>query len=183
MAGIKQVLLDVLTRLSNIDVTNNDNNAAKLYTRLWNNQLASIPDASSYSFPLPAAFVEVQNDVQYQIIGTGVRSADLNIRIHLLHEFMNEDTTFEQDLIIFDLRDTILSTTVGLSQFCPSACGTLNCVREEQDFSHTNLYHYVLDFVCNFTDFNGSPLNPAEHNYIISALPNADLQPTYTIVK
>jgi hypothetical protein len=172
MAGIKQPIQDILTRLATIQVVNQDHQTVNLFSRIWNNHLRDIRDGKSYEWPRPAAFVEVITN--FEIIGLGFRSADLGIRIHLIHDYFNADSTFEQDLTIFDLRDQILSAKTGLSQYCPTACGPLNCIGEEQDFDHDNLYHYILNFICNFTDIKGSKYDPETVIYIDTADPDLD---------
>jgi hypothetical protein len=159
MAGIKQPIQDILARLAAIPVINGDNNQAPLYSNIWNNQVKDMKikeGAKTYAFPLPAAFLEILTPVKFEAMGLGLRSADLGIRIHLVHEFYNTDGTQELDLTIFDLRDAILATDNGLSFYCPSSCGPMVCVSEEQDYDHSNVYHYILDFACNFTDSKGS---------------------------
>lgn len=164
MAGIKQPILDILSRLAAISVHSQEGGSTSLYSRVWNNQLDFMKDGSGYVFPRPAAFIEVLTN--FSIIGLGVRSADIGVRVHLVADYYNLDGTLDQDLLIFDLRDTIISPKYGLSQYCPTACGPLNCIGEEQDFSHDNVYHYILNFVCNFTDSKGSRYDPDSGFYI-----------------
>jgi hypothetical protein len=182
MSGIKAPILDVLTRLAAIQVVNAELQTVGLFTRIWNNQIARQDDGSGYAFPRPAAFVEVINAVSFDIIGLGVRSADLGFRIHLVHDYYNGSGTMEQDLVIFDLRDQILSTVTGLSQFVPTACGAMNCVREEQEYDHDNTYHYVMDFVCKFFDSKGSPFDEGQ-GIVYEVTPDLDLveEVTYNI--
>ena len=157
MAGIKAPILDILSKLATINVTDMNGNGSALYTRIWNNHLTKLKDGSGYTFQRPACFVEIINDVQFEIAGVGFRNADLGVRLHLIHDFYNEDGTYEQDLGIFDLRDTIIST---LSFYCPTACNNLMCIRESMEYDHDNTYHYILDFECNFMDSKGSPYDP-----------------------
>ena len=173
MAGIKQPITDILSKLATIQVTNADNQTVSLYSRIWNNQIEYIEKGSDYVWPRPAAFVEVANSVNYKIIGLGFRSADLGITIHLVHDFFNSDGTFEQDLDIFDLRDQVVA---ALSQYSPTACSPLNCINEDQDYSHDNLYHYVLEFVCNSIDSKGSAYDPSAGNYDDTPNINMDQQ-------
>jgi len=174
MSGIKAPILDLLTKLSGVSVTNADNQTVNLFARIWNNQLIDIRDAKGYEWPRPAAFVEVVSPASFEVIGLGFRSADLGIKIHLVHDYFNMDGTMEQDLVIFDLRDRVIA---DLSQYCPTACGPLNCIHEEQDFDHDNLYHYTLEFVCNFIDSKGSAYDPDANNYDETANPALDMQP------
>lgn len=184
MSGILPVITDILAKLATIQVVNQDNYTVPLYARVWNNQLDNLEDGKSYSWPRPAAFVEVISPASFEVIGLGFRSADLGIRIHLIHDFYDAgDGTYEQDLTIFDLRDKVVSahntdTNVqsGLSQYCPTACGPMNCIAESQDYDHGNLYHYILEFITNFTDSKGSKYDPANGQFIEELTPDLDLQ-------
>jgi hypothetical protein len=42
---------------------------------------------------------------------------------------------------------------------------------ETQDYEHTNLYHYIIDFITNFTDSKGSSYDSAAGKYITSVPP------------
>jgi len=174
MSGIKAPILDVLTRLAAIQVVNAELQTVGLFTRIWNNQIARQDDGSGYAFARPAAFVEVINDAQFEQAGLGIRSVDLVFKIHLVHDYYNGDGSMEQDLVIFDLRDKILAPDKGLSQFIPTSCSPLNCVREEQEYDHDNTYHYVMDFVCNFIDSKGSPFDEGQ-GIVYEITPDLDL--------
>jgi hypothetical protein len=150
MAGIKQPIIDILTRIATLQVTNKSGQTMALRPRIWNNQL-SLEKAGQYiDYQKPAVFLEVINNVLYDELGYGVQSADVGWRIHVIDEFYDaQDGTFEQDLQIFDLRDQLVAL---LSLFEPTACGPLVRTAEGQDYDHDNLYHYTIDFICNFTD-------------------------------
>lgn len=168
MSGIKAPLLDILNKLSTLDVTNGDGHAVKLYSRVWNNQLSSEREAKIYDYPKPAAFVEFITPVTFTEMGGNFGNADIGINIHLIHEYYNADGTFEQDMLVFDLRDKIVAL---LSQFKPTACGLMVRVNEQQDFDHDNLYHYIIGFAVNFVDSKSSPYDPEAGKYIDSQVP------------
>jgi hypothetical protein len=180
MAGIKQPILDILTKLSTIQVTNLDGYNVPLYTRIWNNQLNDLKEGKIESIPRPAAFVEIVSPVSFDTIGIGLRSADLGIKIHLVHDFINNEVTFGQDLEVFDLRDKILFHTsnpnnnAGLNFFIPTGCSPMICIQETQEYDHDNLYHYVLEFVCNFIDSKGSAYDAGAGQFVDTANPNLD---------
>lgn len=184
MSGIKAPLLDILTKLATLDVTNGDGQTVKLYSRVWNNQLNSERDAKIYDYPKPAAFVEFITPVTFTEMGGNFGNADIGVNVHLIHEYYNADGTFEQDMLVFDLRDKIVAL---LSQYKPTACGLMVRVNEQQDFDHDNLYHYIIGFAVNFVDSKSSPYDPQAGKYIDSATPTtlqvnttiAD-QPVYT---
>lgn len=156
--GIKQPISDLLTKLSALQVVNRDGQTVNLYARIWNNNIEKLRKGESYVIPFPAAFVEVVNQVTYERLGEGLLAADVSFRIHLVHEFLNADGTFEQDLEIFDLRDEIIRNLQHVNAQLTN-CTPLSMVGEQMDYDHDNLYHYVMDFVCNFIDTTGSKLD------------------------
>lgn len=154
MSGIKIPIQDVMTRLQEITVLNNDGTDMSLRARIWNNQIDHDKAGNEYSFQKPAAFVEVINGAAWQTMGQGYQFAELGFRIHLVHEMLDAgDGTMEHDLLIFDLRDAVITK---LSLFEPTACTPLVKMSEQQDYDHTNIYHYLIDFGCGFIDTKGS---------------------------
>lgn len=172
MAGIKAPIQDILNKLATLTVTNGDGNTVYMYSRIWNNQVDREKEGETYVYPKPAAFVEVASPATFQEIGGNYRTTDLGFNIHLVHEYYNQDGTFEQDLVIFDLRDQVIA---ALSQYRPTGCSQLVATGETQDFDHDNVYHYVLSFVCNFIDSKGSPYDIGRGIYTEST-PPTDLQ-------
>lgn len=176
MSGIKAPIQDVLAKLATLQVTNGDAQTVPLYTRVWNNQVRYEADGELVNYPKPAAFVEVIDKAEYKEIGIGFRACDIGWRIHLVHEYYNQEGTFEQDLAIFDLRDSVIAL---LALYQPTACGPMVCVAESQEYDHKNIYHFILDFVCHFIDSKGSWYDPAAQKYIYNAPPiGLDLEVT-----
>jgi len=179
MAGILIPIQDFLTKLRTITVKNGDGNDVVPHVRIWNNQLNQIKDGKYPAVPCPAFFVEVVNDAVYENIGQYFRAADLSFRVHIVHEFYDaQDGTFEQDLLVFDLRDKVVA---NLSGFELTACGPLNVMTETQDYEHDNQYHYILDLACNFIDSIGSKYDPAHPQAYTENVPPATLQHQFTI--
>lgn len=169
MAGIKQPILDIMARIATLTVTNKSGQTMNLKPRLWNNQLSQERAAKYIDYLKPAVFLEVINDVLYDELGYGMQSADVGWRVHIIDELYDaQDGTYEQDLLIFDFRDQLVAL---LSLYEATACGPLVRTAETQDYDHDNLYHYTIDFVCNFTDSKGSPFDPASGRYISSTPP------------
>lgn len=164
--GIKDPILDVMHRLEAIDVTNGDGKTIKLYTRIWNNQMQLTQNGQLYDYPKPAAFVETLVPMFWEVMsgGMGVRNSEIGFNIHLIHEFYNQDGTFEQNLPVFDLRDKVL---IQLSGFQPMGCSGLMCIREEQDYDHNNLYHYIMGFIADYIE----AINPDCGGHIIKDPP------------
>lgn len=169
MSGLKQPIQDILTKMQTLDVRNGDGNTVKLVARMWNNQLRMDQEGKMQVFAKPAGFLEVVSPATYEIIGQGFRSSDISFRVHLITDNLNTEGYFEQDLTVFDLRDKVIGL---LSGYKPTGCGELNSISEQQDYDHNNLYHYIIDFVCNFTDTKGSKLDADKPDaYVESGTP------------
>lgn len=178
MAGIKQPLQDILTVLSGIPVVNNDGNTTTMHARIWNNQIDRELEGDSYVYPKPACFVEVVSPAVFEQLGQGYVTSDLGIVVHLVHEYYNQDGTFDQDLLVFDLRDKIMQY---LALYKPTGCSQLTYTGEQQDYDHSNIYHYLLSFTCNFIDSNASPYAPGRGVYVEKEPPTGiDMQVEYS---
>jgi len=180
MAGIAAPIRDILALLSTLPIVNNDGSSTTPYVRMWNGQLKQDEDGMLESFPKPAYFLEPISSMIFEVIGQGYRSCDVNWRIHLIHEYYNDGdgVTYEQDLAVMDLRDQLIA---ALTYFTPTACGPMTCVAEHQDTNHNNLYHFMFDFPCNFTDSKGSRLDELRNFYTYTQTPT-DMQGSGTIV-
>jgi hypothetical protein len=177
MASIKQPIKDILAKLATITVTNADLQVAPVHARIWNNQIKKEETGQMYDFVKPAVFVEVIGNVQWDQLGIGFRSADLGFHIHVVvDQYDAQDGTMEQNLTVFDLRDKVVA---AISNMVPTGCGPVWSTAELQDYDHTNIYHYIISFVCNFTDSIGSQYDPGAGVYIDSAAPTI-LQATIT---
>jgi hypothetical protein len=163
MAAVLQPIQDVIAKLATLQVTNGDGKIVNMYTRVWNGQIKLEEEGKLYDFPKPAAFLEVINEAQYNELGLGFQSCDIGFRVHLVHEYYNADGTFEQDLAIFALRDSVIAL---LNLYAPTACGPMVKKSETQDYEHTNIYHYMIDFITHFIDSKGSKYDPARGDYV-----------------
>ena len=169
MAGIKQPISDMLTKLTTLNVTNQDLQLVPLNARIFNNQIKRQKEGDIQAVPLPSAFLEVVNNAQYNRLLNGVSESDIVFRIYLTHWFTDaQDGTFDQDLLIFDLRDSIIAL---LSNYRPTACGNLCLTAEGQDYDHGDVYVYVLEFTTGFIDSKGSPYDVGRTDFINSVPP------------
>jgi hypothetical protein len=153
MIGLRKPMEDIMARLKGITVTTGDGHRGEPFVRVWNNQVSHEREGKHYAFPKPAFFLEALPDARYEVIGQGFLSTDISWRVHIVHEFYNGEGTMEQDLDVIDLRDQV---TTRLQGFLPSGCGVMTRISEQPDYDHDNLYHYVVEFMCNFTDTTGS---------------------------
>lgn len=115
---------------------------------IWNNQFQYIDDGSSYSFSMPCAFVEVQTPNTQDIAGA-YQGSDIEITVHIGQDFYNTATYMEQNVTIFTLRDLVIKS---LSHFTPTTGSLFKKISEEQDFEHTNVYHYKITYKTHWID-------------------------------
>lgn len=163
---IKQVALDVMTQLQTI--------SDYRWVKMWNNQLDRMDDESGMSLPFPAAYVEFLPQ-EWNALTLGVSQTDLVIRIHVCHQQLDDGSGgFDQNLDVFDLRD---KTKRAMTLFAPSNCGSMIAYAEEQDYTHTQVYHYILDFICCFIDTKGSPFDLTDGDWYYKD-PPTDLEIT-----
>ena len=144
---MKQTIIDILDKLKEIPELK--------YVRVFNNQFQYLEDGETYAFPFPCAFLEVlpQN---YTPLLNGFSQSDVDFRIHIGHEqYDSLDGNMEQNLDVFDLRNLVLQKLV---LFKPSMCSELFVVNEEQDYTHTGVYHYIIDFRGGVIDKTASNL-------------------------
>ena len=142
MAGLRTAIQELLTLIETSSVK---------FARVFNNQFQYMEDGSIESFPMPCVFVEalLPNDNA----GLGATVTDVTFRIHIgMNELDAQDGTLEQNVNIFALRDEMVAL---LTYKMLSGCSGLQKVSESMDYTHTNVYHYVLEFVCSFVDVAG----------------------------
>ncbi len=134
------------------------------FVQMWNNQLESLKAKDSeqnimYSFSLPALLIEFRN-LDTEQLGNGNQIyPDLIIRIHILHRLEDSgDGTMEQNLAVLDLRDAVQLT---LQNFRPAGASEFIRQRQEMDYSHNNVYHYIMDYGCTYVDtLTNLPISP-----------------------
>lgn len=146
MAGIAQVYGSLLGKIKEI--------TSLSFVHIWNDQLRQLEEGETYVFPFPNAFVEVIAPTDYAPIGRGYATGELTVRVHIGHEEYDAGNgNFEENVNVFTYRDLVINK---LNSFQPTACSSLMKVSETQDYVHTNVYHYIIDFKCAFVDSKGS---------------------------
>lgn len=145
MAGLKESIQSLLTKCEAIE--------GVAYVRVWNNQLNYEVEGQLYDFPKPAIFVEAQIPNMFLPLGGGYSQSDILFNIHIVHEQFDAGAgTFEQNFDIYDLRAKVIN---ALNLFRPTMCSNLMKWSEQQDYEHTNLYHYQIQFLCGLIDDAG----------------------------
>lgn len=162
MAGILAPIQDLLDRLKTIEGVN--------FVHMWNNQFQNQEDRDVYSFPYPCIFLEIKNQAEYGELGLGYQHSDIDWVIHIGQVLYDTAGQMEQNLSIFALRDKVIEK---LNLYKPPSCSVLFKTTEEQDYTHTNVYHYIIGFRCGFIDSKGSPedVDVFDQNYLIKTPP------------
>jgi hypothetical protein len=151
------------------------------FVQLWNNQTEDLRSAEnpSYSFPLPAVFVEFVPPADIQQLGDGAQIYDpLIVRLHVVHEFLNNiddvNGMMEQDLDILNLKESVFAT---MQRFTPNMAVAFVRVSETMDYNHNNVVEFIQDYKTNLIDDSRSD----DKINVPSSTP-ITLIPTYTKV-
>lgn len=146
--ALKETISDLLAQAETISVVTADGITAPLFTRVWNNQVDFIRGGQLEVFQTPACFLElIMQDGGN--MGQNYNGNDVIIRWHLVQYNYNTEGSFEQNLLIFDLRDLVVAC---FNRFKTDHLSPLQKVNENQDSSHDNIYHYTIDFSTHFVD-------------------------------
>tara|TARA_R110000782_G_scaffold88633_1_gene170923 strand:- start:416 stop:883 length:468 start_codon:yes stop_codon:yes gene_type:complete len=122
------------------------------FATVWNNQFQYIEDGESWSFPMPCAFVEIDSSDLTQLLGS-IQGSDLNIKIHIGQNVLN-GVNMDENLTIFALRDLVVKE---FNRWKPTTGSEFMKIAERQDYSHTNVYHYEIDFKTHYIDVTAAP--------------------------
>lgn len=174
MAGIVDVFNDLIAR---VKVTIPEFK----FVHIWNNQLAQMEEGSIYSFPFPNCFIEVVPPNDYTPIGRGYSTGELVVRFHIGHEEYDAGGgNFEQNVNVFTYRDKIVNK---FNNYQPIATSSLMRVSEGQDYVHTNIYHYIVEFRCAFIDSLGGweAQHETAQGTILTLADEAQIIPPFTL--
>lgn len=172
---IIDVITSLITQVSNIPFTwlvgQDMPVAGQLFqwVAVWNNQLKQWKTGKGFPVQRPCCFIELDLG-KAQSMGLGVSLyADVCIKLHIVDWEIDEGNgTLDQNLEVYGYRD-LLKT--AMSKFFPLHCGCLNMISEDQDYEHTGVYHYIIEFKTSFSDLQGSILNPDQTQIILTPPP------------
>jgi len=136
---------ELFTDLKNkIAETNNFN-----FINPWNNQLDKMKEGNAYAIHNPSCFIELETVDMHQLLKK-YQGYDINVNIHIVSEELDAaDGTMDSHLSVFELRDIIIKT---LALYKPPQGGYLVKKYEIQDYTHTNVYHYIISYVFHYID-------------------------------
>jgi hypothetical protein len=145
MAGIKDVYTDIKAKVEAMGLFQ--------FVHIWNNQLQQLEDGTTYSFPFPCCFIEIIPPTEYNPLGGGYSQGNLVVKFHIGHEeYDTMDGNMEENVNVLSFRDSIIAT---FTNYQPVACSSMMKSAEVQDYVHTNIYHYMVDFRTAFIDDKG----------------------------
>jgi len=142
MGSIIVPIKDIIARI--------ETDGAAKYVRIWNNQIEDILAGNYEGMLFPAIFVESENGNNFKNIGMGVKSSDCAFRLHLVvDEYDAQTGRMGENQNVFDFKDQIMQL---MEYWAPLQCGPLMNAHEQQDTRHSNVYHYMIDFITTFVD-------------------------------
>lgn len=174
--GIKETIESILTQLNTITVTNGDGGSVAPFVAVWNNQTEKRLAGTYFDYTTPATFVQIALSEGIPM-GMGVTGYEMEATIMLEHFYLNADTTLDQNLIIFDLRDKVHRVLNG---FVPTNCTPLYDSGDVHDHQHNNTYLMAMVYKCFFTDATATQYDPAM-GYSYATLTNPVLNINETI--
>ena len=163
----------IMTKVSQIPYTwsveQPDQTRLFQWVAMWNNQIRQWKDKMSFPVAKPACFLQIDlGDAMNMGLGVTLYQ-NVDIKLHIVDWQMDAgDGTIDQNLEVYVWRD-LLKT--HMENFFPLHGGCVTQTSEEQDYEHTDVYHYVVNFVCSMTDLKGGILDPDQENWIIKEPP------------
>lgn len=126
------------------------------FIAMWNNQLMDLEEGKNYSFRLPAVFIEFVSPTQIGGVGNNVQIYEpLEVKLHIVHEqYDAKDGTMDNNLDVFTLKQDVYK---AMQLFQAANTSVFDRQSEEQDYDHTNIYHYIQSYFCAMVD-NDMPL-------------------------
>lgn len=122
------------------------------HAQIYNSQFDYLDEGGSWAFPFPCAFVEV-NAEDFGQLGGSYQGVDLDVKIHIGVDHYN-GAQFDDNLDIFALRADVVK---ALNLFKHTHTGHMLKVSEQQDYNHSNVYHYVIGYKVHYIDTTAVP--------------------------
>lgn len=171
---IKQIHSQLLDIITSIQVEGSN---YFVYSNIFDDQIDEAIKGNTYSYAIPAIFVEIQFG-EAKPLGQGYTSyPDTKILFHIYTTFLNDPNGgMERNLPVFDIRDTVVSVFNVFPNL--QYCSTLQMYYDKPDYKHNNVYKYIVGFSTNFLDSKGSIYdsdNPSQWGYLKNPVVNLNL--------
>lgn len=151
-SGLIEAMIDIVTNIKSIPYPDIPNTLLFKKVDIWDDQLNREVDASGYTFPTPACFLEMKQ-ISSKEMGMGYNLIDYEVIFHIIDNQLNRPGVLDQNLKVFILRDLVKHK---FQLFQPKQMGTLMFIKDEQDYTHTNTYHYKETFKGALIDSYGN---------------------------
>jgi len=141
---------------NNLSQTSSNQNQVFKTINIWDDQIDDlIKSATGYEIQFPALFLELILGDAKMVLGDVTHYPDSKIFFHIFSFNLNQQDTgkMEQNLVIYDLRDTVKANILG--QRFHGANGFMSCY-DAMDYKHKNITKYLLGFNFNYSDAVGS---------------------------
>lgn len=162
-SAIKASMLSIIDKLESI----HDNQSLPVFENvdIFNDQIDRMQDDSGYSFMYPAVFVELDK-LENERLGSGYNAVECDYIIHLMDERLDAGNgKLDRNIEVFGYRDLIVR---NLDMFRPTQAGNLVYIGGEQDYSHNNIYHYILKFRAKLVDDTANNLIQSDGTYSVA---------------
>lgn len=135
------------------------------WSEIWNNQVKQWKEGKGFPNTKPCVFAEARPGRAMKLGLGATMFPDCVFRVHIVDWQIDagDGRGIGQNTEIFAWRDLVKTS---LQLFFPLQCGAMTQESEEEDTEHTDIYHYVMDFKCAFTDLKGGPLDPDQTSII-----------------
>lgn len=129
---------------------------SKLFQEIgvYNGQDALVGEGKIDGFQIPAAFIEIESSEIVPFLSRNLTMRDLILCIHIMDEMYVNGAKKDMNLQVFGYRDI---ANPYLSEHKLDTGGRLIAMKEEQDYSHDNLYHYKMYYKVAWIDNTASP--------------------------
>lgn len=135
------------------------------FIAMWNNQLQDLIDGKNYAFRQNAVLIEFVAPTPIGGVGNNVQMYEpLEVKLHIIHlQYDAKDGTMDNNLDVFDFKQKIYK---AIQLFQGSKTSVFDRQSEEQDYDHSNLYHYIQSYFIALTDdamplpINGTDYEP-----------------------
>jgi hypothetical protein len=126
------------------------------WVAIWNGQINKMHDAKAFAIQNPSAYIQIETN-DFKQLGESYQGVDLHIDIHIISEELDAgDGDIDSQISVFKLRDDVVKT---FSLYKTNMGGFMVKINETQDYNHTNLYHYIIQYVIHYIDDTAKPHN------------------------
>jgi hypothetical protein len=148
---LKTVLKNIPFAWAGVDIVSKPN-PTKLFQEvaIYNNQPARWEDGKIDGGVCPKCYVQGMETGRTQLLSPGTYLVDYLVKVHVIdQEYTAVNGQLDQNTRIFDYIQLVRQY---LSGYKLQHGGHLTQSYQEQDYSHTSIYHFIIDFKCAFID-------------------------------